>query len=142
MVHVVKIIKYTPGGKKPGRVAFELGGKKYNARFEGDATEAREALKPGVEYPLALSVRAEGKVDYSDDNKASFRVAKASDDGDRVAVNGRTWDSISHDAIALETEPSVALKLSEPQFATDFRGGSWLVAQGILCATLPEDHHD
>ncbi|MCC6575602.1 MAG: hypothetical protein IT462_17620 [Planctomycetes bacterium] len=137
MVHVVKIIKY-----KQRRVAFELGGKKYNARFEGDSAQAREVLKPGVEYPLALTVDAEGKVDYSDDFKASFRVAKAAEDGDRVAVNGRTWDSISHEAVALETDPSVALRLREPQFATDFRGGSWLVAQGVLCATLPEDHHD
>lgn len=137
MVHVVKIISFTPGA-----VAFEIGGRRFNARFEGDEAEAREALRPGVEYPLALSIRADGKVDYSDDFKAALTVSRAGPDGDTIAVNGRTWDSISHNAVLLQTEPSVALKLAEPQFATDFRGGSWLKGTGTLCAALPEDHHD
>lgn len=142
MVHPVKIEAFTAPGKKPGRVSFTLDGVRYNARFEGDSEEAREVLGKGVSYPLALTIAARGKVDYADPGKPGLRIEKSDSAGDTIAFLGRTWQTVDMATVLLQTEPQVALRLEEPQFATDFRGGSWLTGKGVLCASLPEDHHD
>lgn len=142
MVHPVKIESFTPPGKKPGRVAFTLDGKKFSARFDGDSAEAREVLKPGSTYPLALTLFAQGKVDYAEPGAPGLRIEKADAAGDTISFLGRTWQTVDMATVLLQTEPQVALRLAEPQFATDFRGGSWLTGKGVLCAALPEDHHE
>ena len=142
MVHPVKIDSFTPPGKKPGRVSFVLDGKKFSARFVGDSAEARDVLKQGASYPLALTILAQGKVDYADPGKAGITVEKSDAAGDVISFLGRTWQTVDMATVLLQTEPQVALRLAEPQFATDFRGGSWLTGKGVLCAALPEDHHE
>ena len=142
MVHPVKIEAFKAPGKKPGHVAFTLDGVRFNARFEGDSAEAREVLGKGSSYPLALTIAALGKVDYADPGTPRMTVEKADAAGDTIAFVGRTWQTLDMATVLLQTEPQVALRLAEPQFATDFRGGSWLTGKGILCASLPEDHHE
>jgi hypothetical protein len=142
MVHPVKIESFTPPGKKPGRVSFVLDGKKFSARFEGHSEEAREVLTKGATYPLALTLFAQGKVDYAEPGEAGIKVAKSDAAGDVISFLGRTWQTVDMATVLLQTEPQVALRLAEPQFATDFRGGSWLTGKGILCAALPEDDHE
>lgn len=142
MVHPVKIEAFTPPGKRPGRVSFVLDGVRFNARFEGDSAEAREVLTKGADYPLALTIAAQGKVDYADPGTPGLKVQKSDAAGDAIAFLGRTWQTVDMATVLLQTQPQVALRLEEPQFATDFRGGSWLAGHGVLCAALPEDHHD
>jgi len=142
MVHPVKIESFTPPGKKPGRVAFTLDGVRFNARFDGDSAEAREVLGKGASYPLALTLAAQGKVDYANPGTPGLTIEKSDAAGDTIAFLGRTWQTVDMATVLLQTEPQVALRLEEPQFATDFRGGSWLVGKGVLCAALPDDHHE
>jgi hypothetical protein len=142
MVHPVKIEAFTPGGKKQGRVSFTLDGVRYNACFEGDSAEARELLTHGATYPLALTIAAQCKVDYAEPGTPGLTVEKSDATGDTISFLGRTWQTLDMATVLLQTQPQVALRLEAPQFATDFRGGSWLTGKGVLCAALPEDHHD
>lgn len=142
MVHPVKIESFTPPGKKPGRVSFTLDGKKFSARFDGDSEEARDVLKKGESYPLALTILAQGKVDYADPGNAGIKIEKPDVAGDVISFLGRTWQTVDMATVLLQTAPQVALRLAEPQFATDFRGGSWLTGKGVLCAALPEEDHE
>lgn len=142
MVHTVKIKAYTPRADAPGTLTFVLDGKTFNARCYADANLADGLLVIGTEYPVTLTVEAAGAVDYSSDPHAALEVVEARGGGDLVRVNGRTWDSVSHDLIHLESVPSVGLKLNLPQTATDYRGGTWLSATGLLCADLPPEEHD
>ena len=142
MVHPVRIESYTPKGRKPGRVAFTLDGRLFHARCDADADEARDLLIAGTTYPLALTIAANGKVDYSEPGATGLRVEKADVAGDQISFLARTWQTIDQSSVFLQSEPQVALRLVAPQFATDFRGGSWLRGTGTLLASLPEDHHE
>ncbi len=142
MVHLVKILAYTPRGKAPGRLHFELEGRTYHARCDADPALADGLLVPQTTYPVALTVEAEGKVEYAVGTEPSCKVETADDAGDHVAVLGRTWDSLDHQTIKLDASPTIGLRLNLPQTATDYRGGSWLSARGLLCADLPPQEHD
>ncbi|GIK53856.1 MAG: hypothetical protein HUU03_11515 [Planctomycetaceae bacterium] len=142
MVHPVKIESYVPGGAKPGSLTFLLDGRRMKAVVEHDCDEAREVWKSGAEYPVALTLVARGKVDYAEPGTPGLTLTRQAGLGDVMRFLGRTWQSIDHATVLLQTEPQVALRLAEPQFATDFRGGSWLTGEGVLTAALPEDHHD
>lgn len=142
MVHLVKILSYTPKGAKPGRLHFSLEGRTLHARCDADPALADGLLVAGTTYPVALTVEAEGKVEYAQGPEPSLIVTKADDAGDRVQLMGRTWDSIDHQTIKLDAAPTVGLRLNLPQTATDYRGGSWLSAAGLLCADLPPEEHD
>jgi len=142
MVHLVNILAYTPRGKAPGRLHFTLEGRVFHARCDADAALADGLLVPGTTYPVALTVEAEGKVEYAVGTEPSCKVEQANDAGDRVEVLGRTWDSLNHQTIKLDACPTLGLRLNLPQTATDYRGGSWLCAKGLLCADLPPEEHD
>jgi hypothetical protein len=136
MVHVVKILGYSSGA-----LHFELDGRAFHARAEADAGQASEAWKPGSTYPVSLTVAAEGKVDYADPGQPGLKVISPDKAGDKVALLGRTWDTIDHQTIKLDASPTVSVRLNLPQAATDFRGGSWLRVTGVLCADLPAEDH-
>lgn len=142
MVHTVKILRYVPRGASPGQLSFELDGRVFNARCDADPALADGLLVVGNSYPIALTVEAQGKVEYADPGQAALRVVQADQSGDSVSVLGRTWDSMDHQVIKLDANPTVGVKLNLPQTATDYRGGSWLAAQGTLCADLPPEEHD
>lgn len=141
MVHLVHILSYTPRSANPGALQFQLDGRVLHARCDADPVHARDVFAPGATYPVSLTVATEGKAEYADPGQAALKVIAASDSGDRVSVLGRTWDSIDHQTIKLDASPTVSLRLNLPQLATDFRGGSWLSATGLLCADLPADDH-
>jgi len=142
MVHVVQILAYTPRGKKSGALHFTLEGRTFHARCDADTDAARGLFIAGASHPATLIVKVEGKAEYADPSEPQLSVLVSSDDGDRVSVLGRTWESVDHQTIKLDASPTVGLRLSLPQMATDFRGGSWLRATGMLCANLPPDEHD
>lgn len=142
MVHTVNILKYAPAGNGPGRLQFELEGRKFNARCVADPALADGLLVEGSSYPVALIVEAEGKVEYANPGEPALEVTQASEAGDHVRAVGRTWDSMDHQVIKLDAQPTVGVKLNLPQTATDYRGGSWLSATGVLCADLPPEEHD
>lgn len=142
MVHLVDILAYTPRGKAPGRLHFRLEGRTLHARCDADPALADGLLVPGTTYPVALTVEAEGKVEYAVGSEPALKVAKPDEAGDRVEVLGRTWDSLDHQTIKLDASPTIGLRLNLPQTATDYRGGSWLSATGVLCADLPPHEHD
>jgi hypothetical protein len=137
MVHVVKILGYSTGA-----LHFELDGRAFHARSEADPEHAAQAWQAGAMYPVSLTVAAEGKVDYADAGQPGIKVLQAQAAGDKVALLGRTWDTIDHQTIKLDASPTVGVRLNLPQAATDFRGGSWLSVTGVLCADLPADDHD
>jgi hypothetical protein len=141
MVHTVQILSYTPRGQSPGRLVFELDGRTFHACCLADAREADGLLAAGRSYPVTLLVEAETPVEYAAAGEPGLAVTQSREEGDRVEVLGRTWDSVSHQVIHLESRPSVGVKLSPPQTATDYRGGSWLKARGVLCADLPPEEH-
>lgn len=142
MVHTVKILRYVPRGPAPGQLSFELDGRTFNARCDADPGLADGLLVVGNSYPIALTVEAVGKVEYADPGQPTLNVLKAAEGGDTVSVIGRTWDSMDHQVIKLDANPTVGVKLNLPQTATDYRGGSWLAGQGLLCADLPPEEHD
>lgn len=142
MVHLVSIQSYSPASDRPGRLSFLLDGRLLHARCVADPMLALGLLVPGTSYPVALTIEADGKVEYAVATEPEFVVVQASEAGDQVKVVGRTWDSIDHQTIKLDASPTVALKLNLPQTATDYRGGSWLSATGVLCADLPPHEHD
>lgn len=142
MVHIVKILKYVPRGAKAGRLTLELDGTSYNAKCYADPALADGLLVVGSSYPVALTIETDGKVEYADPGKAELKVLQASESGDKVRALGRTWDSIDHQVIKLDAEPTVGVRLNLPQTASDYRGGSWLAAVGVLCADLPPEEHD
>lgn len=142
MVHTVEIVSYTPRAAKPGRIAFLLDGNTYHAKCYADPKLAEGLLVPGQSYPIALTLEAEGKVEYSNETQAVFQVIQKAEGGDRIKATGRTWDSVGHQVIKLDASPTVGVLLTLPQTATDYRGGSWLTAVGTLCADLPPEEHD
>jgi len=145
MVHTVQITHYQPrgtDGDKPGRLTFVLEGRTFHAACLADPHLAEGLLEPGQSYPVSLIVQAEGTVEYADPGTPALEVRDAHESGDRVVVTGRTWDSVDHQVINLDSAPSVGLRLNLPQTATDYRGGSWLTATGILCVDLPPEEHD
>jgi hypothetical protein len=142
MVHTVEILEYVPAGAAPGRLTFRLGGVVYNARCHADPALADGLLVEGQSYPVALTVEAQGSVEYANPGEPSLKVQQADKAGDRVHATGRTWDSMDHQIIKLDANPTVGVRLNLPQTATDYRGGSWLAATGVLCADLPPEEHD
>jgi hypothetical protein len=142
MIHTVHITQYTPRTDQPGRIAFQLDGKTYHARCYADQQLAQGVLVEGATYPLALTVHAQGKVEYATAGTPALEVTQPEESGDTVRAFGRTWDVVDHETVKLDAAPTVGLKLNLPQMATDFRGGSWLSAVGVLCADLPPDDHD
>jgi len=142
MVHTVEIVAYTPRNAGPGRLTFKLNGNTYHARCYADAQLADGLLVEGQSYPVALTIEVDGSVEYASASAAELKVVKASETGDYVRAIGRTWDSMGHQVIKLDADPSVGVRLNLPQTATDYRGGSWLTAQGTLCADLPPEEHD
>ena len=142
MVHIVHILAYTPKGESPGRLKFELAGKTYNARCDADPQLADGLLIPETDYPVTVSLEASGNVEYEDGRDARLEITDAAESGDSVTATGRVWDAVDHQVIRLEAEPSVAVILNSPQTASDYRGGSWLTAKGILCVDLPPEEHD
>jgi len=142
MVHLVKILGYTPKGAQPGSLHFSLDGRAFHARCDADPQLADGLLVVGTTYPVALTVEAAGKVEYAMGPEPSLMVSKPDARGDTVTLMGRTWDSIDHQTIKLDAAPTVGLRLNLPQTATDYRGGSWLSATGLLCADLPPEEHD
>ena len=142
MVHIVEIIHYTPKSDKPGRLTFKLNGSTYNAKCYADPQLADGLLVEGNSYPVALTVEAEGKVEYANPGEPTFHIEKSDGSGDTIKATGRTWDSMDHQVIKLDAEPTVGVRLNLPQTASDYRGGSWLTAIGTLCADLPPEEHD
>jgi hypothetical protein len=142
MVHLVDILKYRAATDKPGSITFQLDGSTYSARCYADPLLADGLLVEGQTYPVALTIEADGKVEYANPGQPTFEVVQRAEDGDTVRVVGRTWDSMDHQVIKLDANPTVGVRLSLPQTATDYRGGSWLSAVGILCADLPPEEHD
>lgn len=142
MVHTVSIRAYHPAGSSPGRITFLLAGTVYNAKCYADPQLADGLLVPGTEYPIALTMEADGKVEYVDPATQKLEVIASHETGDRVRAVGRTWDSVGHQVIKLDANPSVGVRLNLPQTATDYRGGSWLMASGVLTADLPPEEHD
>jgi hypothetical protein len=145
MVHTVLIKDYVPRGTtsdETGRLTFELNGRVYHAACLADPHLADGLLVPGQMYPVTLLVQAEGSVEYVDPGTPALEVRQEHEAGDKVSATGRTWDSVDHQLIALDSDPAVGVRLNLPQTATDYRGGSWLSATGILCADLPPDEHD
>jgi len=142
MVHTVEIVHYTPKSDQPGRLTFKLSGNTYHAKCYADPALADGLLVEGNSYPVALTIEAEGKVEYANPGEPAFHIEKPDDNGDTVKATGRTWDSMDHQVIKLDAEPTVGVRLNLPQTATDYRGGSWLTAVGTLCADLPPEEHD
>jgi hypothetical protein len=142
MVHTVEILHYTPRDDKPGRLAFKLNGTTYNARCYADPQLADGLLVEGKSYPVALTIEADGKVEYADPGRPDFHIERQDPTGDSIRATGRTWDSMDHQVIKLDAQPTVGVRLNLPQTATDYRGGSWLTAVGTLCADLPPEEHD
>lgn len=142
MVHTVNILKYVAAGAGPGSLKFELDGATYHARCDADPALADGLLVEGSSYPVALTIEAEGKVEYANPGQPALEVLQSSEAGDKVQAVGRTWDSMDHQVIKLDAQPTVGVKLNLPQTATDYRGGSWLSATGVLCADLPPEEHD
>ena len=142
MVHTVEIVSYVPRAENPGRLTFKLDGNTYHAKCYADPQLADGLLVEGQSYPVALTIEAEGLVEYSTATEPSFEVLSALDAGDRIRATGRTWDSMDHQVIKLDAFPTVGVRLNLPQTATDYRGGSWLTAVGTLCADLPPEEHD
>jgi hypothetical protein len=142
MVHMVEIVSYTPRGAKPGKLSFKLLGNIYRARCYADPKLADGLIVVGQSYPISLTLEAEGKVEYATASAPSFEVIQKADTGDRIKATGRTWDSMDHQVIKLDASPTVGVRLNLPQTATDYRGGSWLTATGVLCADLPPEDHD
>lgn len=142
MVHTVDILKYTPAGEKPGRMTFKLGGTTFHARCYADPKLAEGLLEEGATYPVAVTVEAEGQVEYTTDNEPGVTVKEENEAGDTVVATGRTWDAFDHQLIKLDSSPNIAVKINLPQTASDYRGGSWLKATGTLCVDLPPEDHD
>jgi hypothetical protein len=146
MVHTVQIKEYVPRGSgdgdSPGRLTFTLGDKTYHAACFADPELAKGLLDPGNTYPVTLLVHAEGTVEYADPGTPSLEVKQSREEGDKVVVVGRTWEGVDHQVIKLDSDPGVGLRLNLPQTATDYRGGSWLSAEGTLCVDLPPEEHD
>ncbi len=142
MVHTVSILGYVPRSSQPGRLHFSLDGTSYHATCYADPQLADGLLVVGSTYPIALTVHAEGKVEYVNPGTPGLEIAEKLETGDRVRAVGRTWDVIDHQTIKLDSEPTVGVRLNLPQTATDYRGGSWLSATGVLCADLPPEDHD
>ncbi|MCA8914462.1 MAG: hypothetical protein KDB90_03550 [Planctomycetes bacterium] len=142
MVHIVEIINYVPRAAKPGRIEFRINGNTYHAKCYADPELADGLFVEGTSYPVSLSVETEGRVEYANAGEPVLEVVTADAAGDRVKAVGRTWEGVDHQMIKLDSEPSVGLKLNLPQTASDYRGGSWLSAVGLLCADLPPEDHD
>lgn len=142
MVHTVEIVHYSPRNDKPGRIRFVLNGNTYNARCYADPKLAEGLLVEGQSYPISLTVEAQGKVEYANPGEPDFHIVTTDEQGDTVKATGRTWDSMDHQVIKLDAHPTIGVLLNLPQTATDYRGGSWLTAVGVLCADLPPEEHD
>ncbi|MHC4839956.1 MAG: hypothetical protein ACYTDT_03205 [Planctomycetota bacterium] len=142
MVHIVQILAYTPKGDAPGKLHFKLDDKQFHARCDADPALADGLLVPNTEYPVTVGLEAIGTVGYEDSREALFEVTESAESGDRIKAIGRVWDAVDHQIVRLEANPSIALKLNLPQTASDYRGGSWLKAEGLLCVDLPPEEHD
>lgn len=142
MVHNVDIVEYTPASGQPGKLTFKLDGNTFNAKCYADPKLAEGLLAQGATYPVALTVEADGQVEYTTDNEPRIDIKQPDNAGDKVIATGRTWDSFDHQLIKLDSSPSVAVKINLPQTASDYRGGSWLKATGTLCVDLPPEDHD
>lgn len=142
MVHIVEIVHYTPKSDNAGLLTFKLDGNTYHAKCYADPQLADGLLVEGNSYPVALTVEAQGKVEYADPGEPTFHIEKSAETGDTIKATGRTWDSMDHQIIKLDAKPTVGVRLNLPQTASDYRGGSWLTAIGTLCADLPPEEHD
>lgn len=142
MVHTVDIIRYVPRGESAGRMTFKLDGTTYNARCYADPQLADGLFAAGDSYPVSIVVEAEGQVEYTTENEPRVEVEKLDDDGDTVVAVGRTWDAFEHQVIKLDSSPTVAVRINLPQTASDYRGGSWLKARGVITVDLPPEDHD
>lgn len=142
MVHTVDIVDYAPAGDKPGRMTFKLRGTTFHAKCYADPKLAEGLFEPGATYPVAITVEADGKVEYTTDTETGVEVKEAREEGDTVVATGRTWDSFDHQVIKLDSNPNIAVRINLPQTASDYRGGSWLKATGTLCVDLPPEDHD
>lgn len=138
MIHRVRISKLTPAA-----IEFVLGGKPCVAANAMDPDEASGVVAAGREYPLELTVIAEGEVAYLAEPSGAFANLGPGPKGmSRVRACGRIMDYLAHDVIRLDGDVTVAVKLNLPQQATDYRRGSWLAAVGTLMATMPSPDHD
>lgn len=150
MIHRVRISKITPAA-----IEFELGGQTCVAANAMDPGEASGVVAAGREYPLELTVIADGEVAYLAEPSGAFANLGPDYSGlngstgptgskgmTRVRACGRIMDYLAHDVIRLDGDVTVAVKLNLPQQATDYRRGSWLAAVGTLMATMPSPDHD
>ena len=142
MVHTVEILGYRPRTDRPGALEFKLNATTYHAKCYADPQLANGLIVVGEHYPVSVFVEADDTAEYGAADDSSLELLEQREEGDIVRAKGRTWDSISHDTVLLNSTPAVALKVKLPQQATDFRGGSSLVATGILCVDLPPEDHD
>ena len=91
---------YTPKSDQPGRLTFKLSGNTYHAKCYADPALADGLLVEGSSYPVALTIEAEGKVEYANPGEPAFHIEKPDDNGDTVKATGRTWDSITDNQAA------------------------------------------
>lgn len=144
MIHRVKILSYDPRGA----LSFEHNGAVFAASHDIDAAEAEGLLIVGSSYPLEFTIESDCEVAYLAGPEDQFsRLAGAAVGakgkvGDRVRACGRIMDYPAHDMIRLEGTTTVAVRLRLPQQSTDYRRGSWLMAEGRLTVALPPADHD
>ncbi|MCK6440443.1 MAG: hypothetical protein L6Q71_09635 [Planctomycetes bacterium] len=136
MIYPVRVKHFAANGP----VRFELRGQELAAAHDIDAAEAGELLEAGAVYPLSLCLKATN-VEYAAKPEKAFDQIMGGTSGDTVRLTGRVADYLAHDAVRLDGPISLAVKLTAPQSSTDFRRGSWLVAEGALFASLAEPDH-
>lgn len=148
MIHRVTISSI-----QPDAIEFTLKGHPITAANHLDPAESKGVVKAGREYPLELTLVAEGEVEYLPGPDGSFTLAKSPNTKlphanshpsalSRVRACGRIMDYMAHDLIRLDGDVTVLVRLRLPQQATDYRRGSWLAAVGTLEATMPSPDHD
>lgn len=136
MIYPVKIQNFSADGK----ISFEMRGNTYRATHTIDAQEADGLIEPGATYPLLLVINA-SSLDYIAENERGLETLEEHDSGDTLRVKGRITDYLEHDIIRLDGEGSIQVRLKPPLQSTDFRRGSWLMAEGRLEAAIaPPDH--
>ena len=138
MIHPAKILSFDPTGD----LRFELDGRAFHARHAIPADEAEGVINIGEEYPLELSITMDAPVEYLTDQRPLLEVIGCGGDCDIVRAQGRIMDYFAQDVIRLDGIGSIAVKLHSPQLSTDYRQGSWLVAEGRLEAAMPSPDHD
>lgn len=139
MIHTVDITEFS----QDGTIRFLFRGETLTARHQITHQDWQDAVTFGTDdLPLAFYVKMDKDVEYLGAASDDFLRVEESASGDQVRVEGRVADYLEHDLIRIDGSVSCGIRLKKPQLSSDYRRGSYLVAEGQLIVTLPPEDHE